>query len=767
MQNVTRRISEFLIAWRWPLFALAVVASLASLWPADQLGFDRSIENMFVPNDPLLPPYRKLMRTFGGNEVVLAVYVDPELLDPAGEGIARLDETGSRLKKVAGVRDVFSLAELSKTLGQIERAGDFFGTASSLPEVLNPQNEMARRFRELFTGYTHGADGRTAALICVLVPEAEAQVDRRETIGELRKIMQSLPASLPDGMLVGEPVMVADGFQELEIDGERLGVTSTILLAFTILLCFRSLRWVIAPIVVVQAALVLTRALLAVGGLRLSMVSSMLTAIVTVVGIGTMVLLIVGYRDARRTGLVPRDALALTGELLAAPIFWSIMADVVGFGSLYISGVSPVRDFGTMSAAGSFVALLAIACMLPVLALTGRFDTDPRKAWGEAALNFGLERMIHSVERHPKTVGFLALACAVLAAIGAARLEVETDFTKNFRPGSSIATSYDYVETHLGGAGVWDVIVPAPATLDDEFLANVRSLQAQLRELVVPAEFPGGGQVGLTKVISLADVDEAAQGNRLLAVLPLNLRIQGMKAKMPAFSTSLHSQDPADGKYYFRIMLRSRERQSAPEKKWLIDSVTRLCEEAFPATADAPAAQPTGFFVLLTNVIQSVSRDQWTTFAVAAAGIFLMMVLAFRSPLLALVALVPNALPIVMVIGLMGWLGLKINMGAAMIAAVSLGLSVRSSIYYITNFRRARAEGLSVRDALAEVQQTVGRATAFTTLALIVGFSVLCMSQFVPTIYFGGLVSLAMLGGMFGNLLVLPLLLQLVTREDQ
>jgi len=142
-----------------------------------------------------------------------------------------------------------------------------------------------------------------------------------------------------------------------------------------------------------------------------------------------------------------------------------------------------------------------------------------------------------------------------------------------------------------------------------------------------------------------------------------------------------------------------------------------------------------------------------------------MMLLAFRSLPLALVALVPNALPILMVMGVMGWLGLKINMGAAMIAAVSLGLSVDSSIHYITGFRRARQSGLTVLQALTHVQQEVGRALFFSTLALIVGFTSLLLSQFVPTIYFGALVSLSMLGGLAGNLLVLPLLLSLITRD--
>jgi predicted RND superfamily exporter protein len=116
--------------------------------------------------------------------------------------------------------------------------------------------------------------------------------------------------------------------------------------------------------------------------------------------------------------------------------------------------------------------------------------------------------------------------------------------------------------------------------------------------------------------------------------------------------------------------------------------------------------------------------------------------------------------------GMMGWLGLKINMGAAMIAAVSLGLSVDSSLHYLLSYQTARKAGLSSVAALGEVQQTVGRALVFATLALIIGFSSLCFSEFVPTIYFGALVSLAMLGGLLGNLVLLPLLLRLVESES-
>jgi predicted RND superfamily exporter protein len=224
----------------------------------------------------------------------------------------------------------------------------------------------------------------------------------------------------------------------------------------------------------------------------------------------------------------------------------------------------------------------------------------------------------------------------------------------------------------------------------------------------------------------------------------------------------------AQGRRWLRIMLRARERQPAEQKRKLIDEVTRISRASFPLPADErgqPAAEVTGFFVLLTRLIESMLRDQWTSFGIATAGVAVMLLIAFRNLTWTAIALVPNALPIVMVMGVLGWLGLKINMGAAMIAAVSMGLSVDSSIHYLASYRRERVAGKSVSESLHVVQQSVGRAAVLSTLALIVGFMVLCTSEFVPTIYFGALVSLAMFGGLAGNLIVLPLLLHWTERR--
>jgi hypothetical protein len=196
----------------------------------------------------------------------------------------------------------------------------------------------------------------------------------------------------------------------------------------------------------------------------------------------------------------------------------------------------------------------------------------------------------------------------------------------------------------------------------------------------------------------------------------------------------------------------------------VIAEVRRIAAEEFPAGPASTAgggAEVTGFFVLLAQLVDRMLADQWLTFAIAAAGIFLLLSLAFQSPLLGAVALVPNGLPIFVVLGLLGWAGVRINMGTAMIAAVSLGLSVDSSIHYITRFRQHLADG-GMASALETAHRTAGRAMIFSTLALAVGFLALTTSGFMPTVSFGWLSCLTLLGGLAGNLVVLPVLLTLL-----
>ena len=738
IQNYSLRATQWLIRWRLPLLAIALVVAAAAYPFADGLEFDQTLQNMFPTGDPEVAAFEKFARTFGGDQLVMVVYDEPDLMTPAG--VERVQKLADQLaEELPGVSSVVSIA--NTPAGAAIAVGNLAGAAADL---------------QLIEGYLIGADRRTVAIVCTLVPKSTGEDRTANTVDEIRRIACE---HAPDAAIAGQPVMMVDGFRHLDRDGRRLAIVSSLLLIATIVFLFRSVRWVLIPLIVVQGTLIFSKAIFVLSGLRLSMVSTMFSSVITVTCIAMVIHVVVRVRVARDSGSSPRESLLAAGALLAAPIFWTCLTDAVGFGALLTSSVGPVQDYAVMMAIGSLVTLLAVAVLLPGLALLGQLDSDPQHTWGEKRLDAGLDRLVDWIEQRGKTVGVVAVVLGLAVALGCLRLQVETDFTKNFRDDSPIVHSYNIIEERLGGAGVWDVMIPVPEKLSPEFFANVRNFQERLRSIQV-LDADGVSQPGLTKVLSLVDLIDSKMfpgvQNAFSADAFESTVGFVMRGGLPDGGRALLSTDPETGQRYLRIMLRSLERQPADQKLKLISEVREISARWFPNSA------ATGFFVLLARLIEGVMRDQWIAFAAASAAIGLMLLVAFRSPVYAVLPLLPNALPIVMVLGLLGWLDIRMNLGTVMIAAVSMGLSVDSSIHYLSEFRRLRTAGASLHDALHQSHHTVGRAMVFSTLALIIGFSSLCFSEFSPTVYFGAMVCVAMLGGLIGNLLLLPLLLKWV-----
>ena len=738
-----------LTAWRYALLGIALALVAVSFLVPKQVDFDRRVTNLIADGSGVLEPFRRLKRSFGGNEIVLAVYEDPDLLAEDGSGINRLQTIRKSLEAVDGVRSTLSLDKLDTPIFPIHSA----------------TNTYSKRMRHLFEGYTHNGAGTVAVIVCMLRPEDETTPPRRQTIDDIRENMHNLPDGLAKGMLTGEPVMLVDGFRYVEQDGNRLSIGSSILLGLTILFCFRSLRWMLICVAVVQLSLLLTRMTMVLLGMRLSMVSSMLTAVVTVVGVATVVHLIVRFRDAREQGKNPIRAIAQTMRILLVPVTWACITDAVGFAALKSASVGPVGDFGVMMGISCIAVLVSVWLLVPAMSTIGERH-QATKPTDDSLLRRMLHSFAHFVERRSGVLMVASICGIVFSMVGLQFLEVETDFTRNFRGDAQIVKAYRYVEERLGGAGVGDILVPAPETLSWAYLKKVREFEDQIVK-----ESSGEGAIsGMTKVLSLADAvlvgtPDLFESKSIFRTGVTSGALAAMRSRIPSFYDALHAEDPEHpGNWWLRIMFRAREQQDAEQKRALIARIEELGREAFADEERKP--EVTGFYVLLTHLIDNIVGDQYKTFLIAVAGIGITMLIAFRSLRLALIALVPNALPVLVVSGLMGWMkwaGLydfRINMGSAMIAAVSLGLSIDSSIHYIFAFQRARKQGLSVGKAIEAAHGTVGLSMIFATVALIVGFSVLATSKFTPTVYFGSLVSLAMLGGLLGNLVILPILLR-------
>ena len=364
------RFANWLIRFRWTLLGMAIGLGAISCYVAQRVTFDHSVEAMFSPSHPQLLDYQRLQSLFGDSEIVMAVYDDPELFTAAG--LARLSNHAQRIKAVEGVEEVLSLAELNRALEQV-----YVVQLDTVP-ILNPDDKIAQQFLAAFEGYTHGEDRRTVAMICLLKTTESLSQSKSETLCQL----QEIASGWPQGRVTGEPVLVEEGFRFLQRDGEQLDRLSIFLLSLVIVVCFRSLRWVLIPIAVMKLALWMTLATMVAFGWQLTMVSSMLSAIVTVVSVATVIHITVRYRESRsKLGWSRADSIGSAFESMLIRIFWTCVTTAAGFGALMIADVEPIRDFGWMMAVASLNVFVAVLLVVPGMALAGVFDADPRPTW--------------------------------------------------------------------------------------------------------------------------------------------------------------------------------------------------------------------------------------------------------------------------------------------------------------------------------------------------------------------------------------------------
>ena len=266
--------------------------------------------------------------------------------------------------------------------------------------------------------------------------------------------------------------------------------------------------------------------------------------------------------------------------------------------------------------------------LVPGLALLGRLDADPRRGWGDGLLGGELDRLVHSSERRSRGLMLGILVLFVVSVVGMARLEIETDFTKNFRRGSPIVDILCLHRTQSGRCRRVGRDDPGPrGDSTRPIVDRVRDFRTRCGPSR-SATTTGRQIVGLTKVLSLIDGIEAAGINPLLERIPPELKARGMAATMPNFVKALRTESPGTGQAATTCGSCCGRANSSrpPRKSQLITAVTAVGRRAFsePPAMRQPA-QVTGFYVLLTNLITSVLRDQWICFAVATLGVGIMM----------------------------------------------------------------------------------------------------------------------------------------------
>jgi len=747
---------DVLVRYRnWLL--LAAVVTLAVCIPiAGRLTFDQTIESFFAPDNPDIQLLLESRQDFGGDEFVIVAWQESELIhvNPDND-IPELSDSATR-----------RITELSQKLSELP--GVDAGRTRDLERFLkkSPYNKNTReKMLNLFTGVLISPDQKSTAIVLQLLAAGNSPVSRGETVAAIR---ETAAATVPGAAVAGEAVQIQDMFNLVERDGNVLYIASLVVLSVMLLVIFRNLRWVLASVGIVIASVALTRAMLVIWGAQLSMVSSMLNSLVTVISIGTTTHIIVYYREMRAT-CEQHEATVRTLRDLWHPVMWTVITIAVGFAALLVSDIIPVRSFAIMMTLGTLTVLLVSIAVLPATFASGNVPI-PGRVRMEEPLDRLLDRMAHAIDRHPIATTIWCLVLTAVTAPGLFFMQVETDFSKNFRESSPIVRSLKFVESNLGPAGSWDVAFDVQDPITNDFLDSTRELTDRLLGL---------NEEGIElNILSLNDgIDIPPRfGNALK-------RLNTFTNKQPDLVAGFYNPD----RHRMRIVLHSKEQQPTHLKLAQIERVRDVVANHFDkqhaieterahaalvasgaavtSSVSAPpneSATATGLFVLMAHIIDSLLADQIRSFTVASLGTVICMWIAFGSLRIGLISLVPNVFPIALVTGSLGLLNVPVNIGTAMIASVAMGFT--ASVHYVAVFQKSLPE-VGVTRALQIAQSGVGVAVVLAHIALVAGFMVLTVSEFIPLVYFGALLSLSMIGGLISDLILLPLLLRWTTKD--
>jgi predicted RND superfamily exporter protein len=726
--------SERVAAWVWDKRrSLALVCALVTLlagWQAGKVGVDNSLRIWFLEDDPNLVSYRSYQERFGSDEVVLIAFRHAEGM--AGkEGLQLLRRAEKLLAGVDGVTGAISVAGFADAV-QLEAL--LMSPMTGDPLIRAGDEDLRRRILadpELRDRLI-SRDGTTAALVVRMRPGDEIDARRDDVLRSIEEALEKL----------GEPHHVA-GIGALYVALNRLAVADAFVLfcgsvaLLFVLLClvYRRIMPAAVTLGVALLAMLWTMGLYGAAGRNLNMVTTAMPTVLLVVGTAEMVHILL-YAASRQQGGSPREkVVSILGHMLP-PCLLNIVTSAVGFAALATSPLPAVRDLGIFTAAGLLACqvLTVLACAF----VLGSRRCEPRTRANEW-LRQAAVRLCELGIRHPLPTLAMWAAVTLAAAAAASRVEVDTFTLEFLARDHPVRRDSEFIETNLAPYVPMEFLVrSADGAVSPELMGAIERWQSAGERV------PGVGW-------SRSPVNWLRQHEqRFPAGIFFDERLDEYRA---GASARLDPRLDRDGTLRVTFSVRM---QSAKNVDRTMQTLVEQAHMPYGTTV-----QPAGYLPLYARMISYVVDSQVSGFAFAFAGVFGVIVIAFRSMKIAILALVSNLLPLVLILGAMGVSGIRLDAATVTIASVVLGLVVDDTVHFVHRLRGDLARHTDRPTALRATVGSTGHAILATALVMTLAFSVFALSEIRSLFYFGLLISLAMAASVLTDLLLIPALVML------
>jgi len=707
------------------------------------MDLDNTISAWFAKDDPISVNYNNFRDAFeGGRYLVVAVKSDNLF---SADVLTYIKEKTYELKDMDLAKRVHSIANANKVVGTDQG----IVITPLLEDLENADLRDIETYAlgdELFKDYLVSSDGTLSAIVIVfdeLKPkQIVAVIDQVETILE-----KDRPGGVETFLAGG--IMINHEFNKVTKENETLlpALGVILVLAMTYIL-FRSIPKNIIVISVIAMSLCWTLGFYSLMGYTYNAVSGLIIPLIVILSIANTVHIIEYYDEVRKDNN-RRTSYLETVRFITIPCFITSITTSFGLLSLSASPISAVQHFGITSAAGIMFAFIISIVLVPLLlTLLPSQARMHHRHWGHM-----LAGIFHINERRYWLILLVTGLCMLFFGLGVKKVAIETNELEWFPKDSDVYINSMMLDKNLAGVGSLELILEGEEDILKEpaILKKIDDLSHQIRQMP-----------GVKKIISLTNyvkaVNRAVNANDPAAYIVPNSRdLIAQEILLFSFSVSgteelerVVNMDYSKGRIAIKIKYASSQ-----ETRGLISQVEEKARQTFSGTGVTVSL--TGGSHLFSMLDKYIVESQIKTFSLAFVLVIGILFVVFRSFRYGLLCILPNLLPITMIIGIMGWCSINLNVGTVMIASVALGICADDTIHFLSRFRKEfSVQDQSMNKALRKTTIFVGRAVIFTSLISIGGFSIVVLSNFRPARDFGLLLSITLLLALICDLFVLP-----------
>ena len=784
-----------------------------SLYHAKNFNLDASSDALLLEGDPDLKYLREVNETYGSKDFLVLTYT-PVSNFTEKETILNLQLLKSKIQKLTWVDSVITVIDVPLLKSTDE---SLMERLKNYKTLAYPEIDRKRGFEEIinspiYRNYVISEDGKTSGVVVYLKKDErlaeyikikdkyfnqsiETGLSKEEklnykkflneyedyknlynlrnhqNITEIRDVINKYGENAKIH-LGGIPMIADDMMSYIKSDIIVFGIGVFVFIIFTLWLIFRNIKWVTMPLLGCATSVIIMVGLLGLIGWKVTVISSNFIALMLILNMAMNIHVTVRFLQLKKEfpQLTTDEAVLEASKKMMLPILYTVLTTICAFLSLVFSGIKPIIDFGWMMTLGLIVSLLVTFLLLP--SLLSIFSSNNEINVKDTEKSF-ITSALGSFTKKNKILIFGSTIIIVLFSIvGISKLEVENSFINYFDKETEIYKGMKKIDDDLGGTTPLSIILKFPIKQnksdgEDEFSEWDEEIESdenkskywftrdKMDKIIKVHDYLDSlPEIG--KVLSFGSILRVAEdlNNKKLQ----SLEIAVLYSKIPEeIKKEIVRPYISVDKDEARISVRIKDSLEDLRRDDLIKKINNDLNVELGLKKNE--YKLTGVLILFNNLLQSLFKSQILTLGIVMLGIFLMFLILFRNLILSFIGVVPNFIAAFFILGIIGILGIPLDMMTITIAAITIGIAVDNSIHYIYRFKEEFKKINNYNKTLDKCHSTVGVAILNTSITIVFGFSILVLSNFLPTIYFGVFTGIAMLLAMISVLTLLPKLI--------